>query len=199
MRVSAHRYGRLSEPRESCRESIRRRMPTTSSWPARGTSGRSRDSTATTPDECMGSASAWWRIGLSPRTWRRRSSSGPGRSCRRFVVRVPSRRGFTDSPSTSFSADNDHAAGAQSRIVAVEDPEVHEMPRAAGLDEPAGRASICRRRSAACLTGARRVFCLHDVEGFSHPEIAAMIGIAVGTSKAHLHRARKLLRKALEK
>jgi RNA polymerase sigma-70 factor (ECF subfamily) len=46
--------------------------------------------------------------------------------------------------------------------------------------------------------GARTVFVLHDVEGFRHHEIAGLTGIAVGTSKAQLHRARKLLRKALK-
>jgi RNA polymerase sigma-70 factor (ECF subfamily) len=46
--------------------------------------------------------------------------------------------------------------------------------------------------------GARRVFILHDVEGFRHREISRLTGIAVGTSKAQLHRARKLLRKVLE-
>lgn len=46
---------------------------------------------------------------------------------------------------------------------------------------------------------ARTVFVLHDVEGYKHREIAAMIGLAEGTCKAHLHRARKLLRKALGK
>lgn len=45
--------------------------------------------------------------------------------------------------------------------------------------------------------GARTVFVLHDVEGFRHREISQLTGIAVGTSKAQLHRARRLLRKAL--
>jgi RNA polymerase sigma-70 factor (ECF subfamily) len=44
---------------------------------------------------------------------------------------------------------------------------------------------------------ARLVFVLHDVEGHKHREIAALTGLAVGTSKAHLHRARQLLRSAL--
>ncbi len=46
---------------------------------------------------------------------------------------------------------------------------------------------------------ARRVFVLHDVEGYKHREIADMIGLAEGTSKAHLHRARNLLRKVLKR
>jgi RNA polymerase sigma-70 factor (ECF subfamily) len=45
--------------------------------------------------------------------------------------------------------------------------------------------------------GARTVFVLHDVEGWQHDQIASRGGIAVGTSKAHLHRARQLLREWL--
>ena len=46
-------------------------------------------------------------------------------------------------------------------------------------------------------TGARRVFVLHDVEGFTHEEIGEQLGITPGGSKAQLHRARMLLRNAL--
>ena len=45
--------------------------------------------------------------------------------------------------------------------------------------------------------GARSVFVLHDVEGHTHQEIAALLGVSVGTSKAQLHRARMLLRRFL--
>ena len=44
---------------------------------------------------------------------------------------------------------------------------------------------------------ARWVYVLHEIEGYEHGEIARITGIAEGTSKAHLHRARQLLRKAL--
>lgn len=44
---------------------------------------------------------------------------------------------------------------------------------------------------------ARVVFVLHDVEGYTHAEIGKMTGIATGTSKAHLHRAHRLLRERL--
>lgn len=44
---------------------------------------------------------------------------------------------------------------------------------------------------------ARLVFLLHDVEGHKHREVAALTGLAVGTCKAHLHRARQLLRATL--
>lgn len=53
------------------------------------------------------------------------------------------------------------------------------------------------RAIAALPSQARAVFVLHDVEGYKHREIARRMGISVGTSKAHLHRSRTLLRKAL--
>jgi len=45
--------------------------------------------------------------------------------------------------------------------------------------------------------GARAVLVLHDLEGWQHDEIAAATGIAIGTSKAQLHRARKLMKEWL--
>ena len=45
--------------------------------------------------------------------------------------------------------------------------------------------------------GARQVFVLYDVEGYSHDEIAQAMGISTGTSKSQLHRARMLLRNHL--
>jgi RNA polymerase sigma-70 factor (ECF subfamily) len=45
--------------------------------------------------------------------------------------------------------------------------------------------------------GARRVFTLHDVEGYKHEEIAKMLGVTTGATKAQLHRARLLLRREL--
>jgi RNA polymerase sigma-70 factor (ECF subfamily) len=47
--------------------------------------------------------------------------------------------------------------------------------------------------------GARRVFLLHDVEGYKHEEIADMLGVTSGATKAQLHRARLLLREALNR
>ncbi len=46
---------------------------------------------------------------------------------------------------------------------------------------------------------ARAVLVLHDVEGYKHIEISKFMNIQVGTSKAHLHRARKILREELSK
>jgi RNA polymerase sigma-70 factor (ECF subfamily) len=45
--------------------------------------------------------------------------------------------------------------------------------------------------------GGRLVFVFHDVEGYTHREIAELLDLAVGTVKAQLHRARRLLRNML--
>ena len=45
--------------------------------------------------------------------------------------------------------------------------------------------------------GARDVFLLHDVEGYTHEEIAGMLNVTAGTSKSQLHRARMSLRQYL--
>lgn len=46
---------------------------------------------------------------------------------------------------------------------------------------------------------ARTVLVLYDIEGYSHAEISEIAGMAVGSSKAQLHRARKLVREELDK
>jgi RNA polymerase sigma-70 factor (ECF subfamily) len=47
--------------------------------------------------------------------------------------------------------------------------------------------------------GAKKVFVLHDVEGYTHEEIAGMLGVTAGGCKAQLHRARMLLRQVLSR
>jgi len=73
--------------------------------------------------------------------------------------------------------------------------------------EPAPRVGDAERSDLRCdleaalarlPKGARAVLILHDVEGYKHEEIAELTGIAVGTSKAQLHRARKLMKEQLQ-
>lgn len=70
-----------------------------------------------------------------------------------------------------------------------------------GLADSAGHGtalSMDLERAVATLPPrARAVLVLYDVEGFKHEEIAAELGMAVGSSKAQLHRARQLLRERL--
>lgn len=47
--------------------------------------------------------------------------------------------------------------------------------------------------------GAREVLVLRDIEGYRYTDVAEMKGVAVGTVKAQVHRARKLVQKAMER
>jgi RNA polymerase sigma-70 factor (ECF subfamily) len=67
------------------------------------------------------------------------------------------------------------------------------MPRRA---DPDLRAAL-KRAIDNLPEGYRTVFVMHDVEGFTHEEIGAALGIQPGTSKAQLFRARGRLREAL--
>lgn len=61
---------------------------------------------------------------------------------------------------------------------------------------PAEREEL-ERAIAALPPRARAVLVLHDVEGWKHEEIGIELGMAVGSSKAQLHRARHLLKRTL--
>ncbi len=63
---------------------------------------------------------------------------------------------------------------------------------------PVPGLSLDLERAIATLPpGAKKVFVLHDVEGYTHEEIAQMLGVTSGGCKAQLHRARMLLRRML--
>lgn len=80
------------------------------------------------------------------------------------------------------------------RVFATEDPALYET---ASNPPPAGTRLDLEQAIATLPPQARAVFVLHDVEGWQHNEIAEQLGVATGTSKAQLHRARKLLQEAL--
>lgn len=63
--------------------------------------------------------------------------------------------------------------------------------------EPVGDRLDLERAIARLPQGARTIFLLHDVDGFTHEEIGEQLGMTPGGSKAQLHRARMLLRAAL--
>jgi RNA polymerase sigma-70 factor, ECF subfamily len=73
-------------------------------------------------------------------------------------------------------------------LVPFERPTSQNKP-GLGMDLEAAIAQLPNR--------AREVFILYEVEGYKHDEIASMLGIASGTTKAQLHRARNMLREVL--
>jgi RNA polymerase sigma-70 factor (ECF subfamily) len=73
-----------------------------------------------------------------------------------------------------------------------------ELSAAGPTQAPDSSLTLDLERAISMLPhGARTVLVLHDVEGYTHEEIAHMSGVAVGTSKAQLSRARRLMRKVL--
>ena len=89
----------------------------------------------------------------------------------------------------------------RSRTAAVADDEDGDGLEAIGANSPPAHAERMDLEAAIALLppGARQVFVLHDVEGYKHEEIAEMLGVTSGGSKAQLHRARLLLREALQR
>ena len=70
-----------------------------------------------------------------------------------------------------------------------------------GLSHRLGDRAISRIDLERALTslpeGCRAAFVLHDVEGLEHTEVAEVLGIAEGTSKSQVHKARLRLRTLL--
>lgn len=84
----------------------------------------------------------------------------------------------------------------EARIGLAADPDA--LPAAGRTADPGDRMDM-EQAIAGLPPGARAVFLLYDVEGYQHSEIAEMTGIAEGTSKTQLFRARRLLREALSR
>ncbi len=80
------------------------------------------------------------------------------------------------------------------RVMSTDDDEVLDSASTARHD---GDRLDLERAIAKLPEAARMVFVLHDVEGYGHQEIAELVGIAEGTSKAHLHSARGKLKEVL--
>jgi RNA polymerase sigma-70 factor (ECF subfamily) len=83
----------------------------------------------------------------------------------------------------------------ESREELVAEPE--DYLRRVGREMPGTRVDL-ERAIASLPEGARTVVVLRDVEGFKYEEIARMQGVALGTVKAQIHRARKMMRERLE-
>jgi RNA polymerase sigma-70 factor (ECF subfamily) len=95
----------------------------------------------------------------------------------------------------------DFLRGRQARMTRVTDSLDDEGAAEPAAVSPAVPTAISRldleRAMARLPPGCRAAFVLHDVEGFSHAEIAELSGLAEGTIRAQLHRARKLLMEVL--
>lgn len=90
-----------------------------------------------------------------------------------------------------------HRRSARSeRLAMLDDDSALEFQVA--LHPPAGMRLDLETAMARLPEGARQVFILHDVEGWTHEEIAGQLGLVPGTSKSQLSRARAALRRMLD-
>lgn len=78
-----------------------------------------------------------------------------------------------------------------------EDPIDDADPPAANPPAPSGTRIDLERAIALLPDGYRAVLVLHDVEGWTHAEIAAALEVTEGTSKSQLHHARRHVRRTL--
>ena len=88
--------------------------------------------------------------------------------------------------------------GSSNAEIAVEDPTEYETYTQVVLDTPVEEEEL-EAAIASLPQGARDALVLCGVYGYEHSEAATMLGIAVGTCKAQLHRARGLLKDRLER
>ena len=85
-----------------------------------------------------------------------------------------------------------------SRVSLADDEDEEDVQMAGVVAAPDVATAIDLERAIGALPpGVRRAFVLHDVEGYTHEEVATMTGLAAGTLRAQLHRARQLLMRAL--
>lgn len=88
-------------------------------------------------------------------------------------------------------------------IEATPDPDDETFPVSVDIGAPdlLLEGSIDRINLERCIqklpVGYRKIFVLHDIEGYEHNEIAEMLGRSVGDSKSQLHKARTRLREQL--
>lgn len=78
----------------------------------------------------------------------------------------------------------------------IADDDRYEMSAAPTTVDVGDRIDL-ERAIATLPPGARMAFVMHDIEGYSHEEIAAMSGIAAATVRVQLHRARRHLMETL--
>lgn len=93
----------------------------------------------------------------------------------------------------------DRRRSARVALADDDDADASQLARGTTPAPDVAGAIDLERAIAALPAGVRRAFVLHDVEGYAHEEIARMTGLAAGTLRAQLHRARQLLMETLDR
>jgi len=121
------------------------------------------------------------------KAWKHRRSAPPGDGYTAWICRVAINVAISDGRSRGRRA---------KRETLVADPDSWNP---AGRPESPGTGLDLEKAIDMLPPGARNVFVLHDVEGYRHHETGTLLGLSTGTTKAQLHRARRILREALKK
>ena len=79
----------------------------------------------------------------------------------------------------------------------IESETAEDTARSSAPGAEPGMALDLERAIALLPPGPRRVLVLHDVEGYTHAEMAALLGVTTGTTKTQLFRARRALKESL--
>ena len=107
-------------------------------------------------------------------------------NCVLMEIRKQRRRWLETTPQGSSADSSAERGGAAAALDSVPSPSIPIFDR----------ISI-RAAFSQLPAGYQRVFALHDIEGYTHEEIATVLGIQVGTSKSQLSKARVRLRRLL--
>jgi RNA polymerase sigma-70 factor, ECF subfamily len=92
----------------------------------------------------------------------------------------------------------DYLRGREAKARKLNDPIENEATLPVHVARPMKADRLDLERAIGRLApGYRAAFVLHDVEGFEHQEVAEMLGIAEGTSKSQVHKARAKIREYL--
>lgn len=110
-----------------------------------------------------------------------RGESAFGTWLHRLAVNVILSRHRSEKNARAWIVDDEYALAAAA---------IHAVHPATKMDLDAAIARLPE--------GARKIFVLHDVEGWTHEEIAEQMGLVPGTSKSQLSRARAALRRMLD-
>jgi RNA polymerase sigma-70 factor (ECF subfamily) len=121
------------------------------------------------------------------KAWKHRDSARPGDEYTGWICRVAINVAISDSRSRGRRSKRETLVADP----ATWDPADRPVSPGLGLDLEKAIDTL--------PPGARNVFVLHDVEGYRHREIGTLLGLSTGTTKAQLHRARRILREALSK
>src|SRR6478735_3935641 len=155
----------------------------------------------------MGMAPRWWQHQPSPDVFQRRNCGDPELAAdisqevwMQIFRALPSYRGDSQFGTWAHRIAVNRTLNALRKIRRIAKLEVDIEDDSAMTEQDTDRTFVAESIEQAMRKlspGARAVFVLHDIEGYTHGEIGEELGITSGGSKSQLFKARAKLRKLL--